>query len=42
MLGKKKKNYNNATYSQLWTKCRDWNQSKPAENAAEKKGDFSQ
>lgn len=30
-------NYSNTTYFQLWTKCRDWSQSKPAENAIEKK-----
>lgn len=27
-------NYSNATHFQLWTKCRDWSRSKPAENAA--------
>lgn len=26
-------NYSNPTYFQLWTKCRDWSRSKPAENA---------
>lgn len=34
-------NYNNTTYFQLWTKCRDWSRSKPAENAAEKKTGIS-
>lgn len=30
-------NYSTYTYFQLWTKCRAWSRSKPAENAAERK-----
>lgn len=29
-------NYSTYTYFQLWTKCRVWSRSKPAENAAER------
>ena len=34
-------NYNNTTYFQLWTKCRDWSRSKQVENAAKKKTGIS-